>query len=51
VERIEKRTENGRACTTVTRTDPSGVTSTSTTCDRPAIGESVYLACRVVYTK
>ncbi|XP_045181782.2 uncharacterized protein LOC123540612 [Mercenaria mercenaria] len=37
VERIEKTTENGRTCTTVTKTDPNGVSTTTTTCDRPAI--------------
>lgn len=37
VERIEKTTTNGQTCTTVTKTDPNGVSTTTTTCDRPAI--------------
>lgn len=36
-EMVEKTTENGQTCTTVTKTDPYGVSTTTTTCDRPAI--------------
>ncbi|KAH3827298.1 uncharacterized protein LOC127881164 [Dreissena polymorpha] len=35
-EKIDKVTENGRTCTTVTRTGVDGVTSTNTTCDLPS---------------
>ncbi|XP_052759979.1 uncharacterized protein LOC128202859 [Mya arenaria] len=39
VEKIEKVTENGRTCTTVTHTDKNGVMTSNTTCDRPAAGD------------
>ena len=40
VEKIVKTTENGRTCTTVTKTDTSGNTTTTTTCDRPGLFKS-----------
>ena len=37
MEKIAKRIENGQTCTTVTKTDKEGITTTTTTCDRAGL--------------